>query len=410
MKILFISHYFAPEGNAPASRVHEMTKRWVADGHEVMVLTGAPNVPNGVVYEGYKNRLIQQEVIDGVKVVRVWSYIAPNKGTLRRIVNFVSFMVMATFFGLFQKRPDMVIATSPQFFCGWAGVLVSKLRRLPFTLEIRDIWPESIVAVGANLGPRLIKVLEWLELKMYKAADHIVTVGEGYRRKLVEKGVKPEKIGIVTNGVDKDVYLPQDDDEEIRRELGLGDDFVCAYAGTIGMACGLDVVLKAARQLQKEGVPNIKFLMVGDGAVREKLEQESKELGLENVIFTGRRPKADMPRVLAASDACLVHLRRTDLFKTVYPSKIFEAAAMKRPVILGVEGSAAELVQDSGGGICIEPENHEHLLDAVKQLHRDSALRQQLGEAGHRYVMANFDRDDLAKDYLQTMEEILKAG
>ena len=194
MRILFFSHYFPPEGNAPASRTHENCKRWVRKGHKVIVITCAPNVPDGVVYEGYRNKLYQRENVEGIGVIRVWTYIAANKGTTRRIMNYVSYMLSAVFFALFLKRPSVVIATSPQFFCGWAGVIVSRLRRVPFILEIRDIWPESIVAVGAFRSKRLLRILEWLELKMYAAAHHIITVGKGYKRKLIEKGVQERSV------------------------------------------------------------------------------------------------------------------------------------------------------------------------------------------------------------------------
>ena len=341
MRVLFLTHYFPPEGNAPAARVHEIAKRWVAAGHQVTVVTCAPNVPNGVVYDGYRNRLRQVEEIDGIRVVRVWTYIAPNRGTVRRIANYLSYLVSATWFGLFESRPDVAIATSPQFFCGWAGVIVSKLRRLPFILEIRDIWPESIVAVGADLGPPIIRLLEWLEMRMYAAADRIVTVGDGYRNRLIEKGVPAGKIDIVTNGVDRELFAPRLSDTGLRKQYGVERHFVCSYIGTIGMACGLDVVLRAAQKLKERGDQRIHFLLVGDGAVRAELEEQVEIQHLDNVTFTGRQPKEDVPRFLAASDACLVHLRNTDLFKTVLPSKIFEACAMKRPIVLGVGGNAA---------------------------------------------------------------------
>src|SRR5688572_1385647 len=199
MRILFISHYFHPEGNAPATRVTEMTRRWAAAGHDVTVITGAPNVPDGVVYDGYENRWRSREQREGVEVVRVWTYLAPNQGTLRRIANYLSFMVMAALAGLSVRRPDVVIATSPQFFCGWAGVIVSTLRRLPFVLEVRDLWPESIEAVGAMRNRRLLRFLEWLEHRMYAAATRIVTVGGGYRDKLCERGVDPARIDVIPN-------------------------------------------------------------------------------------------------------------------------------------------------------------------------------------------------------------------
>jgi len=322
MRILFFSHYFAPEGNAPATRTYENCKRWVAAGHDVTVVTCAPNAPAGVVYEGYKNRLYQKEELDGIDVRRVWTFLAANKGFLRRTMNFLSYMLSALFFSLFVKRPDVTIATSPQFFCGWAGVLYSKLRRTPFILEIRDIWPESILAVGAMKKSVVIRVLEWLELRMYAAASHIVTVGDGYRQKLLEKGVPDSRISVIMNGVDREFYTPRPPDDMLRDRWGIKGKFVCGYVGTIGMACGLDTVLDAAQSLKAGGDDDVVFLLVGDGAVKDELESKAKSLDLKNVIFTGRQPKDQMPDYLSLMDVSLVCLRKSPLFTTVMPSKL----------------------------------------------------------------------------------------
>jgi glycosyltransferase involved in cell wall biosynthesis len=399
MRILFLSHYFYPEGNAPATRVYELGRRWARMGHDVTVVTCAPNVPRGVVYPGYANRLYQHEVVDGVDVRRVWTHLAANEGSVRRIANYLSFLVTGTLAALAAPRPDVLIATSPQFFCGLAGVLASGLRRVPFVLEIRDLWPESIVAVGAMRPSRAIRLLEWLERRMYAAATRIVTVGEGYRRKLAERGVAPESVEIVPNGVDLALFRSGADGSRVRSEFGLGDAFVCAYVGTIGMGCGLDVVLRAGRLLRERGRDDVRFLLVGDGAVRERLEQEARASGLANVVFTGRLDKQRMPEVLAAADACLVHLARRELFTTVMPSKIFEAAAMARPIVLGVEGAAAELVAGAGAGLCIEPENEVQLVDAVLRLADDPALARKLGAAGRGEIASRHDYDGLAARY-----------
>lgn len=415
MRIVFISHYFHPEGNAPATRVTEMTRRWVAAGHDVTVITGVPNVPDGVVYPGYRNRLFQREQHEGVEVLRVGTYLAPNRGTARRIANFVSFMLTATCAGLATRRPDVVIATSPQFFCGWAGVFVAKLRRLPFILEIRDLWPESIEAVGAMRQPLLIRFLEWLERRLYAAADHIVTVGAGYREKLVERGVERSRVDVIPNGVDLALFLPDangrgGDGPGVRTRHALGDRFVLAYLGTIGMGCGLDVALRAARQLRDAGRDDVRFLLVGDGAIREELESRARAEGLDAVVFTGRRPKTEMPDYLAAADACLVHLTRTPLFTTVLPSKIFEAAAMRKPIVLGVEGFAATLVSEADAGLCIEPENERELLAAVDRLAADPALARRLGESGFASIGTRYTYERLAEQYTALLETLRDAG
>ena len=406
MDILFLSHYFTPEGNAPANRVHALTRAWVAAGHRVRVVTCAPNVPDGVVYPGYANRWRHRETIDGVEVTRVWTYLAPNKGTGKRILNYVSYLASALPAVLFARRPDVIIATSPQFFCGWTGVLYRWFRRVPFIVEIRDIWPESIEAVGALGNKRVLRLLERMERTMYRTADHVVTVGEGYRKRLIGRGVPAENISIVMNGVDVDRFEPRPPDAELRRKWGLEGRFVCSYIGTVGMACGLGTVLDAAQRLRQEGDDRITFLIVGDGASLEDLRKDAAARGLTNVVFTGRQPKELMPAFLASSDACLVHLRKTDLFTSVMPSKIFEAAGMSRPIVMGVDGDARGIVEAAGAGVHMEPENADQLVAAVRQLAADPALCERLGRSGFAYIRERFDRARLAADYLAILRRL----
>ncbi len=414
MHILFLSHYYPPEVNAPASRTAEHCQRWVEAGHEVTVITCVPNCPDGVVFGGYANRFRrQEEVRGGVRVVRVWTYIAPNSGTVRRVINYLSFMITAVWASLRVRRPDVIIATSPQFFCGWAGVLASWLRRRPFVLEIRDIWPESIEAVGAIRFRPLLGFLEWLERRMYLAADHIVAVGKGYRDHIVSRAPVADRISIITNGVDLEQFSPQQDRgaQEYRRECRLQQRFICSYIGTIGMAHGLDVVLDAAEMLASAGRRDIAFLLVGDGAERARLEAEAGRRGLAGqVIFAGRQPRERMPTVLAASDACLVHLKGTELFGSVIPSKIFETMAMGRPIIMGVRGEALRIVLDARAGLEMEPDSPESLVECVRRLADEPALRAGLCESGRAYVQEHFDRDELAGRYLKLLQRFCPCG
>lgn len=408
MRILFFSHYFPPEGNAPASRVSALAQHWVNAGHEVTVITCVPNVPNGVPYEGYKNKLWQVEDWKGVRVVRVWTFLAPNKGTVKRTLNYVSYMFTAFLAGLFVKRPDIIVATSPQFFCGWGGALAAKFRRRPMILEIRDIWPESIQAVGAVQNRMALKILAWLEHGLYKSAKHIVTVGEGYRQKLLERQVPAEKMTIISNGVDRDQFTLREASPALKAKYGLEGAYVCSYIGTVGMAAGLEVVLRAATKLKAAKRNDIKFLIVGDGAALESLKTAAAQAGLDNVVFTGRQPKETMPDYLATTDVCLVHLKKQDLFTTVMPSKIFEALAMVRPVILGVKGFAAEFLQRSGGGVCIEPEDEDALLAELEKMRANPAAAKAEAGKGREFVMKNFDRGVLAQQYLQLLERQAK--
>jgi len=403
MRILFISHYFHPEGNAPASRVFEMSRRWVRLGHQVTVLTCAPSVPNGVVYRGYSNRLYSRQNVRGIDVVRTWVYLAANRGIVKRTANYLSFMFSAVIAGLFVRRPDVIVATSPQFFCGWAGVMLSRIRRVRLVLDIRDIWPDSIAAVGAIKNRPLLAALRALEKRMYAAASHIVTVGEGYRRQLLAKGVPAGRISVVPNGVDGETFKPAPPDEDVRRRWGLDGRFTCAYVGTIGAACGLDVVLQAARILKTRGLDGFAFLLVGDGARKAELDSRARTDGLDNVMFTGRMPKERIPGLLSAADAVLVHLIKADLFKTVLPSKLFEAAAMAKPIILGVEGSAADWLTRAKAGVCIEPENAWQLVEAMTTLAAKPQVAARLGRGACSYVAEHHDREVLSQEYLTVL-------
>ena len=316
-------------------------------------------------------------------------------------------MVSAIFaFLFFCRRPQVIVATSPQFFCGWAGVVCSYLKWTRFVLEIRDIWPESIVTVGAMKKGMATRVLEFLEKWMYRSANHIVTVGEGYKNNISQKVNVGERISVVTNGVDSDQFQPRSKDQAFLKDHELTDKFVCSYVGTIGMAHGLEVTINAAKLLKQQGRDDITFCLVGDGARRSALEKLVQENDVANLVkFAGRLPKSEMPCVLASSDCLLIHLKKTDLFETVIPSKIFEAMAMQRPIIMGVRGESADIVRRSGSGIDMEPDNAADLAEAVIKLKDDSDLYQKLCQEGRRFADENYSRDVLAG----RMREVLEA-
>lgn len=382
------------------------------------VITCVPNVPDGKPYDGFRSRFWPVPLEwQGVHGWRIWTYLAPNSGTVKRILNYLSYWVSANLCGCWCRRPNILVATSPQFFCGWAGVFAKWIYRLrdplnrkpvPFVLEIRDIWPESIGAVKAMRASIAMRFLTWMEHRMYRSASHIVTVGEGYKRLLVERGVPSEKITVIMNGVDWDILAasPSSPQEDLRTRFSSQGKFVCAYVGTVGMACGLEVVLRAAKELQDRKENGIHFWIVGDGAVRKQLQAQSAELGLNNVFFTGRVSKEQIPGILASCECCLVHLRKTPLFETVIPSKIFETWGMKRPLIMAVRGEAQRLVQEAQGGVCIEPDSPSELIDAIRLLNGDAVLAGEMGERGHQYVAEHFDRDQLADRYLRLLKEL----
>jgi glycosyltransferase involved in cell wall biosynthesis len=410
MHIIFFSHYFPPEGNAPASRTYEHCVRWLRAGHQVTVITCVPNVPNGVVYDGYRNRWWpQRENVDGIDVLRVWTFVAANAGGAKRIINYLSYCFSSLLgFVFWTRRPDVILATSPQFFCGWAGVFASWIKWRPLILEIRDMWPESITTVGALKKGFVIRVLEVLEKWMYRSSARIVAVGNGYRQKILEKVAMPERISVITNGVDLSQYPVAPRSERFRNAWSLNDRFVCSYAGTIGMAHGLDVVLRAATRLRQSGRRDIVFCLIGDGAERSRLQRDADTAGLADWIrFTGRLDKSEMATALASSDALLVHLKKCDLFETVIPSKIFEAMAMNRPIVMGVRGESAEIVRRAGCGVDIEPDNDAELVETVERLADDRPFYDSLARNGRSFVAAHYSRDVLASQYLDLIEQVV---
>jgi len=408
VKILFLSDNFPPETNAPATRTCEHARRWVAHGHEVTVITCVPNFPQGRVYPGYRNRLRhQRERVDGIDVVRVWSYIAPNAGFARRVLDFLSFMFSAIPAALSEPKPDVIVGTSPQFFTAVAAWIVASLRRRHWIFELRDLWPESIRAVGAMKEGLVLRALEKLELFLYHRASAVVVVTESFAENLGSRGIPRDKIHLVRNGVDPGVFDPSTDGDSVRRELGIGaDEFVAAYIGTHGMAHGLEVVLDAAACTRGE---RIRWVLVGDGAAKPGLVARARSEGLaDNLLFVPAQARERMPSFLAASDACLVLLRDEPLFRTVLPSKIFEAMAMAKPVVLGVAGESARLLTKAAAGLCIEPGNPDDLVSAVRTLAADPVQSVGMGQNGREAVVRDFDRKESALQMLRVFEAVAK--
>jgi glycosyltransferase involved in cell wall biosynthesis len=401
MRILFLTHYFPPEVNAPASRTFEHCREWARKGHEVHVVTCVPNHPAGRIYPGYRNRLLRHEEIAGIQVHRVLTMPAANAGFVGRSLNYVFYLLMATLVAPVLPRVDVVVSTSPQFLCGLAGYLVSRLKRVRWVLEIRDLWPESIVTVGAMKESPITRALGWLESFAYRKADAIVSVTESFVPHIEARG-GAGKVTVITNGVDLDFYTPAPDGGSLAAEFGVEGKFVAAYVGTHGLAHGLDTILRTAERMRDDS--RVAFLLAGDGAERERLIQRRDELRLGNVYIVGQQSKDRMPAIWALTDVSLVLLRKRATFESVIPSKIFEAMAMARPIILGVRGESQRIVESAGAGICIEPENDGELADAVRSLAGSPERARALGEAGRRYVEANYDRRRLAGRF----EDLLK--
>lgn len=365
MHILFLTDNFPPEGNAPATRTYEHAREWVKAGHKVTVITCAPNFPEGRVFEGYKNSFYERSVMDSIDVVRVKTFIASNEGFVLRILDFVSFMFSSFFAGLFQRKVDVVVATSPQFFTAVSGWALSVIKRKKFIFELRDIWPASITAVGAMKDSLVIKLLEKLEMFLYRRSDAIVSVTHSFKKELIERGVDGEKISVVLNGVDLSKYQSaQCKNSSFAKEYQLDDKFVVGYIGTHGMAHALEHVIDAAEYLKAND--NVRFIFAGGGSAKDKLVELVKQKQLNNVVFIPRQPKENMPALWSLCDVSLISLRDTPLFKTVIPSKIFESMGMGLPILAAIpHGEASDIIESANAGVICSPENGKALAEEI---------------------------------------------
>ncbi len=410
MKILYVSQYFPPEMGAPAARVHDLSREWVRQGHEVTVLTTFPHHPTGVLAGRDRGVIVRRERTDGIDVLRVWMHAAPNRGVVRRMASYVSFMLSAATLGrLGVRRADVVLATSPQLLCAAAGYAIARTLHAPFVFEVRDLWPESILAVEAMGEGPLIRLLRGLAAHLYAHADRVVVVGGGYRRQIHERyGLDLSDIDVVPNGIDRERFVPGPREGSVRRRHGWEDRFVVMYVGAHGMAHALGKVLEAAEALREE--EEILFVFVGDGAEKSALQRRAEERRLPNVVFVGQQGREEIPAYYAACDLGLVPLRATPLFQAVLPSKIFECLGMERPVLISVDGEARRLVEESGGGRFVPPEDAPAMAAAICEMARRRDELESMGRRGRDYVLRHFDRRVLALKYVEILREVIRKG
>ena len=406
MNILFITDNFYPEKNAPAKRTFEHCREWVEEKHEINVITCNPNFPLGKLYSGYKNKLYQTEIIKGINVKRVWSFIASNKGFVLRILDYLSFMVSSILCGLFSKKPDVLIATSPQFFSAVSGWVISFIKRTPFILEIRDLWPESIKTVGAIKNKIVIRILQSMAIFLYKKSDAIICVSHAIKERIKSYGINENKIYVITNGIDVSDCVPSQSNQDIYKKHKINQEkFIISYIGTIGMAHGLEVVIDASKKLP---LNKVIFLIIGEGAHKEKLEEAVLREKIDNIIFLDQMDWQDIVNIQQIIDVNLIHLIPDDLFKTVIPSKIFESMALKKPIIIGVQGEAEDIIIKSNSGIRMEPGNSNSLVESIEYFYKDKSLCLKSGENGYKYVKENYDRSNLALKMLNVLKRYNK--
>jgi glycosyltransferase involved in cell wall biosynthesis len=414
VNILYVSQYFPPEMGAPAARAAELSRYWVRAGHQVTVLTGFPNHPTGEVPQPYRSRmrrLVCREIVDGTDVIRSWLLPYPNRKAYERILNYSSFCLSAALAGSFLSSPDVVIATSPQLLVGLSGWWIARRNRVPFIFEVRDLWPESLAGVGmGGENSVLYRTLRKIAGFLYRHADHIVVVSPAFATHLAERWrVPPEKISVVENGVETDLFNPQSPSDEAKQQIGGDGKFIVSYIGTMGMAHGLDTVINAAAAL-KTARPDILFALIGEGADKARLMQLAERRQLNNICFLDQQPREKIPGYVCASEACMVLLKDAPVFQTVIPTKMLEFMACGRPVILGVDGQAKQIMQRSHAGLTIPPENTSELVGAIIRLAEDRDLCQQLGRNGRKYIVEHFSRERTARTYESVLDYLLRKG
>lgn len=389
MHLLIIHQAFAGPGDPGGTRHFEFARHLVGQGHSVTIVaanlnyqTGAPVVPGA--------GLAAEERVEGVRVLRAYALPSLHRSFLWRVVSFLSFMLSSVLVGLRAGPADVVMGTSPPIFQAVSAWAVAALRRRPFLLEVRDLWPEFAIDMGVLRQPALIWLARRLEAFLYGRAGHLLVNSPAYRDYLLARGVAAARVSLIPNGVDPAMFDPEATGEALRARLGLQDKFVVTYAGALGMANDLPTVLRAAGLLRDR--PAIHLLIVGDGKERPALEAEARAMALPNLTFAGPRPKREMGAVLAASDACLATLRDIPMFRTTYPNKVFDYMAAGRPTVLAIDGVIRDVVEAAGGGIFVRPGSPEELAAAIRSLADNPAAARAMGAAARRYVARHFDR------------------
>jgi glycosyltransferase involved in cell wall biosynthesis len=403
MKFLLIHQAFASPDDAGGTRHFELARRCILKGHSFAIVASDLSYLSGK-RRGEKAKLVAEEDIDGVRVLRAYTYASLHRSFVWRVVSFLSFMVTSVLAGLKAGPVDLVMGTSPPIFQAVSAWLLSKIRRRPFLLEIRDLWPEFAIDMGILRNPCLIALSRWLERFLYKQATHILVNSPAYKEYLESKGIRADKVSLIANGVDASMFNGTFDPDAVRQRWSLNGKFLVTYAGALGAANDIPVVLEAARCLSNH--PGIHLLLVGDGKERMNLESLARTWALENVTFTGALPKKEIPAVLAASDACIAILKNIPMFRTTYPNKVFDYMAAARPTILAIDGVIREVVEKAGGGIFVRPGDPDSLADAIVSLEKDRKKAKDMGETARAYVAEHFDREKQAKEFVSLLNNL----
>ncbi len=406
MRILYLSQYFPPEAGATQTRAYEMAKTWVELGHSVTMLAEFPNHPSGIIPTSYRGKLYERDHMDGIDVIRVWVKASPEKNFRNRMLFYLTYMLNAGLAGLFLAlgRYNLVYASSPPLFVGGAALALSYLRRTPLVFEVRDLWPESAVALGELTNPRAVAIATRLEEACYHRAVQVVVVTQGIYDRLIQRGYRASLLCLVPNGANIDMFtFDRAGRDRVRRKLGLEGKFVAIYAGIFGLAQGLETVIETARLLTSH--PEFHILMIGDGPKKGELFALADSLHLPNLTLLPEKPREQIPAFLSAADVALVPLKRAEIFKGALPSKIFDAWACERPILLSIDGEARSIVESVQGGVFVPPEDPPKMVEALFHLKDNPSLLQGMGENGLRYTVANHSRSALARNLISHLEQ-----
>jgi hypothetical protein len=403
MNVAYYSHYFTPEIGAPSARIYDLAQQWLLMGHEVQAVTCFPNHPSGKLYPGYKSCLYARTDLDGICVHRHWTYITPNKGFVKKTLGHLSYLPSAFLANRHLTPPDITIGSSPTLFAAMAAAAVSIRRKIPFVMEVRDLWPAIFVELGVLRNRRLIRWLERLEMALYRRATRVVTVTDAFRRNLIERGVPAEKVFTIPNGADVTFWQPTEPSAELRRRLNLEGRFVVLYLGAHGISHALGRILESAEQLR--ACSQIRFLFVGEGAEKAQLVERAREARLDNIQFLDPVDKNGVKEFYALADVCLVPLRNIPLFEGFIPSKMFEIMAMGRPIIASLRGEAADILRRTGGAIVVEPEDSDAISQAIMHLYHNKDQARTMAERGRSFVFEHYSRRSLAASYAEVLRE-----
>ena len=396
MHLLLIHQAFVGPNEAGGTRHFELSRRLRSNGDLVTVVTSNVQYLEGKSTRKSK-RFVKEENIEGVRVLRAYAYPVLHKSFAIRVLSFISFTFSSFFAAVKKPRADIYMGTSPPLFQAVSAWLSARINRGFYLLEIRDLWPAFAIDMGVLTNPVLIKLSQWLEKRLYQAADHFLINSPAYRDYLIAKGISPERITLIPNGVDTRAFNPNSRGQKFRSKWGVQNKFVVTYAGALGLANDLATVLRAAERLRDQ--KGIHFLLVGDGKLRSSLEEQARQLKLPNVTFTGTVTKNQIPEVLAGSDACLAILQDIPMFRTTYPNKVFDYMAAGRPTILAIDGVIRQVVEKSKGGVFVTPGNDVALAKSVQELASNSVKAREMGQQAREYVEEHFDREQQATEF-----------